>query len=611
MVRLPYLPGYAARLIAAALAALLVDSVGTAAVAADRLVLRWGPLSQTIRLEDLERGTAGHLPLQPHRTSPWPWLQGQHILTRPFTLDLQVGQWVMEDLAQTETGQQIRSLLQILLPNLVMEDGIEVVRRAAELGAPLTALNLLRQLPQETMEINGLALLRMAIHLYLARWERGMVAWVMGRESVVTTGQVSPLAELADPFGAGASRVDRWQLVLHDSSRDRTIPLDIYWSQDSHGPLVVISHGFGANRRFFAYLAHHLASHGLTVVAIEHPGSNGNTLLNRLEPPGGEPRSIILPAQEFLDRPQDVSYVLDRLEVVNRYSYSLRHRLNTQQVTLVGHSLGGYTGLALAGAPLDLSWLEQRCRHGDPLALTPTDWLQCAALDLPSRYANLEDPRITQLILLNPLTGLLFGPSGLSQVRVPTLMLASSQDAITPMSSQQLAAFAQLSGEKYLLSAIGASHLSAGDPRSLNPQLRQLPLMPALPDATTASLRRHLQGVSLSFILQQTKVAPVYAKFLGPGYADRFSTDQIQLRWSRDLPQGLLVWSHRKQRQSHQPGLLINDGIALVQLTAIALESQVQALPQILRQQWAGSWSTLTSMVDPGLLWSHRQGSPP
>jgi hypothetical protein len=48
-----------------------------------------------------------------------------------------------------------------------------------------------------------------------------------------------------------------------------------------------------------------------------------------------------------------------------------------------------------------------------------------------------------------------------------------------------------------------------------------------------------------------------------------------------------------------------------VQLTAIALESQVQALPQILRQQWAGSWSTLTSMVDPGLLWSHRQGSPP
>jgi predicted dienelactone hydrolase len=517
----------------------------------------------------------------------------------------------MEDLAQTETGQQIRVLLQIVFPNLVMEDGIEVVRRGAELGAPLTALNLLRQLPQETMEINGLALLRMAMHLYLARWERSMAGWVMGRQAVVTTGQGSPLAELAAPFGAGTSKVDRWQMVLHDPSRDRSIPLDIYWSQDSHGPLVVISHGFGANRRFLAYLAHHLASHGLTVVAIEHPGSNGNALLNQLEPPGGEPRSIILPAQEFLDRPRDISFVLDRLEIVNRYSYSLRHRLNTQQVTLVGHSLGGYTGLALAGAPLDLGWLEQRCRHGDPLALTPTDWLQCTALDLPTRHANLQDRRVTQLILLNPLTGLLFGQAGLSQVRVPTLMLASSQDTITPMPSQQLAAFAQLSGEKYLLSAIGASHLSAGDPHNLNPHLRQLPLMPALPDATTASLRRYLQGASLSFILQQTEAASVYAKFLGPGYADRFSTDQIQLRWSRDLPQRLLVWSHRKQRQSHQPVPLFDEAVDLVQLTAIALESQVQALPQILRQQWAGSWSTLTSMVDPGLLWSHRQGSPP
>ena len=610
MVKLPYLPGYAARLITAALTYLLVGSGGVAAVAADRLVLHWGPLSQTIPLKDLERGTVGHLSLQPHRLGPGLWPQVQRTLARPFILDPRVGEWSREDLAQTETGQQIKATLHLLFPNLVIEEGLEVVRRGAKAGAPLTALKLLQQLPQETMEINGLALLRMAMHLYLARWERDMAGWLMGRQPVLTAAHVVSPPEPANPFLAGLSRVDRWQLVLHDPSRGRTIPLDIYWSQDSQGPLVVISHGFGANRRFFAYLARHLASHGLTVVAVEHPGSNGNVLWNRSDPRGAGPRSI-LPAQEFLDRPRDISFVLDRLAIVNRYSYSLRHRLNTQQVTLVGHSLGGYTGLALAGAPLDLSWLEPRCRHGDPLALIPTDWLQCTALDLPTRYANLQDRRVTQLILLNPLTGLLFGQAGLSRVRVPTLMLASSQDTITPMASQQLAAFAQLSGEKYLLSAIGASHLSAGDPHSLNPHLGQGPLMPALPDATTASLRRYLQGASLSFILQQTEAASVYAKFLGPGYADRFSTDQIQLRWSRDLPQRLLVWSHRKQRQSHQPGPLFDEAVDLVQLTAIALESQVQALPQILRQQWAGSWSTLTSMVDPGLLWSHRQGSPP
>jgi predicted dienelactone hydrolase len=597
MVRLPYLPRYATRLITAALTGLLLGAVGTAAVAADRLVLRWGSLSQTIRLEDLERGTDGQMP----RLRPWVWPQVQPTLAKSFILDRRVSEWGLKDLAQIGTGQRIREALQIVFPNLVMEDGLEVVRRAAELGTPLTALSLLQQLPQQTVEINGLALLRIAMHVYLAKWERGVVGWVMGRQPAVTATQVSPLAELADPFAAGASRVDRWQLVLQDPNRDRTIPLDIYWSQDSHGPLVVISHGFGANRRFLAYLAQHLASHGLTVVTVEHPGSNGNALLNRPDPRSG---SILL-AQEFLDRPRDISFVLDQLAILNRYSYSLRHRLNTQQVTLVGHSLGGYTGLALAGAPLDLGWLEYRCRHGDPLALTPTDWLQCSALDLPTRYANLQDQRITQLILLNPLTGLLFGPSGLSQVRVPTLLLASSQDTITPLPTQQLAAFAQLSGEKYLLSAIGASHLSVGDPHSLNPHLRQFPLMPALPDATTANLRCYLRGVSLSFILQQTEATSAYAKFLSSGYADRFSTDQIQLRWSRDLPQELLAWSYRKQRQSYQPGPLIDDSIALVQLMAISLEGQAQALPQVLRQQWSGSWVAIISKINSRPLRSH------
>ncbi len=606
MVRLPSILGHTARLLTAVLTCLLMGSGATGAVAADRLVLRWGPLSQAIRLEDLERATTGQPTLKPHRASLWLWPQIKDSLIRPLSLDPRVSQWALKDLVQTETGQQIRDSLRILFPNLVIEEVLEVVNGAAELGAPLTVLNLLRQLPQETVEINGLAWLRMAMHLYMARSERVIVGWVMRGQPVVLA-QASAQTGLADPFVAGASSVDRWQLTLHDPSRDRTIPLDIYWSPDSHGPLVVFSHGFGANRRFFAYLAHHLASHGLTVVAVEHPGSNVNALLQPPEPDptGGEPPSI-LPAQEFLDRPQDISYVLDRLAIVNRFSYSLRHRLNTDQVTLVGHSLGGYTGLALAGAPLDLTWLEHRCHSGDPLSLTPTDWLQCAALDLPTRYANLEDRRITQLILLNPLTGLLFGQSGLSQVQVPTLMLASSQDSITPLPSQQLAPFAQLSGEKYLLTAIGASHLSAGDPDSLNPQLRQLPLMPALPDGTTASLRYYLQGVSLSFILQQTPASSAYGRFLSPDYADRFSTDHIALRWGDDLPQGLLAWSRRQQQQSHRRRPLIGGGVALVQLTAIALESQLQALTQGLRQQLPGSWPALTRAKEPLGLWVHR-----
>lgn len=76
MVRLAHSSGHIiTRLFTSVLTCLLLGSGATGAVAADRLVLRWGPLSQTIRLEDLERATTGHPTPDPHRSSLWLWPQ--------------------------------------------------------------------------------------------------------------------------------------------------------------------------------------------------------------------------------------------------------------------------------------------------------------------------------------------------------------------------------------------------------------------------------------------------------------------------------------------------------------------------------------------------------
>ena len=134
----------------------------------------------------------------------------------------------------------------------------------------------------------------------------------------------------------------------------------------------MLSHGFGADRYFLKYMAEHLASHGLTVVSIEHPGSNVQALMEMpLDPNIAESPSRLLPASEFLDRPRDVSFVLDRLAELNQSKTDYSGAFNTGDVTIIGHSLGGYTGLALAGAKLDLRSLKSFCQNIQPLGVSP------------------------------------------------------------------------------------------------------------------------------------------------------------------------------------------------------------------------------------------------
>ncbi len=580
----------------------LAGDIGSRALAAESLTVRWGKLSQTVHLNELEQfAQTGKLSssLRVYRPLLTPNLQAS--LQSEITLDPAVGLVILDEMLATPGGTQLLDTLQALVPNLDIIDVRLALERVAEARQPLTLISLLHQLPQETLEIDLGALLALTSQAKLAQLENAALSRVLRKELAQTpTHQVVPTGAV-NPFSTGPFPVERWELVLRDRSRERNIPVDIYWSEQTRGPLVLISHGFGADRRFFAYLAQHLASHGLTVVSVEHPGSNVSSLVSLPEDSEEvEANGIrILPATEFLDRPRDISYVLDRMEKLNVYSYSLRNRLNTEQVTLIGHSLGGYTGLALAGAPLDLRHLDQACQQLKPVQLSPSDWLQCAALDLPVKYANLKDNRITQLIVTNPLTGQLFGEAGLSQVTVPTVVLASTHDSVTPIAQQQLAPFTQLAGPKYLITAIGASHLSVGDPDNLNADLRYVPFMPALPDAASGQLRIFLQGISLSFIMQQTPSADTYAGFLTPSSAQAFSTPDLPLGFTLTLPDSLIRWPRLRHQPTYHRASLLAYGPSLMHLEAVAIQEQLQVLQRQMAAYLRTSPPALTAVYWP------------
>lgn len=589
---------------------------GQGAAAADFLTLRWGMVSKTVRVADLETfATTGEVPDGLRLYRPLLTDAVRATLQNELVVDPAVGQVILDEILHTPGGTPLLATLQALVPNLKPTDLQQALEQVASGGERPTVMAVIRQLPQQTLEVDVGAWVAWASQFHLAQRESTLLGHILRREMASSTVEVPPPSSV-NPFSTGPAEVERWEMLLRDRDRNRSIPVDIYWSRSTHGPLVVLSHGFGADRRFQAYLAEHLASHGLTVVAVEHPGSNVAALLSL--PKAGDRSasqgSRVLPATEFLDRPQDISYVLDRLERLNRYSFSLRGRLNTNQVTLIGHSLGGYTGLALAGAPLDLRLLDQACQQVDPVRLSPSDWFQCAALDLPVRYANLRDTRIRQLILTNPLTGLLFGETGLSQVQVPTLMVASTQDGVTPMAAQQLGPFTQLAGPKYLVTALGGSHLSVGDPDNLNPNLQAVPFMPALPDAKTSNLRVFLQGLSLSFILQQTDQAESYAGFLSPRYAEVFSTPELALGLNQTLPPQLLRWPRLQHQTNYQRASRLGYGQSLLRLQSMLWQDQVHLLHRQMLT-YLRSPLPLTTLSYPARPWpmqaNYPDGKPP
>ena len=525
-------------------------------LAAERVVIKVGPLRQTIELSDLETfartGTVpANLRLYQRFLSP----QVQQSLRQTLDLDPRMGDRVIEDLLASPNGDLLLDTLAQVAPDLSMDQLRGAIRLAASQADGLSVLGLLRAVEQETLEIDLSTAIGLVSQLNLSNLESRSLSGVLEQElqAVVAT----PLPTNLDPAAPGTAEFSQRTLILRDSDRQRVIPIDVHWSGDPQGPLVVLSHGFGADRYFLDYLAKHLASHGLTVVSVEHPGSNVQALLDLpIDPAIAESPSRLLPASEFLDRPRDVSFVLDTLADISQGNSFYRDVFNTEDVTIIGHSLGGYTGLALAGATLDLRSLQSFCQNIQPLGISPADWLQCAAVDLPEQIADLSDDRIKQVMAMNPLVGRLFGEAGLSDVTVPTFLLTSTQDNVTPTLDQQLAPFTQLSGPKYLLAVIGGTHLSVGDPSNVNPALSELPFMAELRGEETANLRQLLQGVALSFIQQRSPEAAQYRPFLSATYAQSFSTPTLPLRLVEDLPASIRQWLVLTSRLSahRQPG---------------------------------------------------------
>ncbi|MBT9316715.1 alpha/beta fold hydrolase [Leptothoe spongobia] len=265
-------------------------------------------------------------------------------------------------------------------------------------------------------------------------------------------------------------------------------------------PVVVISHGLAANPQTVDHYAKHLVSHGYLVAVPQHPGSDTHQVHNLLSGTVDE----IFSLQEFLDRPRDISALLDKLERLNTRDYN--DQLNLTEVGILGESFGGYTALALAGATIDFEGLAQRCeRLSDSLNVSLL--LQCRALSLPPQVTPLYDSRIHAIFTVDPIGSGLFGPDGLAAVTIPTVIATGSSDKTAPMALEPMQLFPKIASQERFLAVIrGKSHVH--DMRTLLSTL-QLTRQTDLPSLKLSPpiIDSYLCGLSVLFFDQYLHAA--------------------------------------------------------------------------------------------------------
>lgn len=275
----------------------------------------------------------------------------------------------------------------------------------------------------------------------------------------ITTAARRQLNEISQKVTKAGSFAVYSQTVKHyDIARNRRFTTQLYLPKTdaaSKIPVVIIANGMGLNQNFMTFLANHLASHGFAVGIPDAINSNEarqqEFFLGR-KPVGN------FDASEYVNRPLDITYLLNELEKLNRTQF--QDRLNVKQVGVFAYSFGAVSALSLAGAKFDFAQLQRDCESQSKL-LNLSLFYQCRALELPDSQRNLDfrDARITSLFMFVPMGQSLFGAENLQAVNLPTYWTSTVRDPFTPMAQEQLLGFtAMQNSSKYLSIAIDVGH---------------------------------------------------------------------------------------------------------------------------------------------------------
>lgn len=243
-------------------------------------------------------------------------------------------------------------------------------------------------------------------------------------------------------------------ITLHDSKRNKDLECRVHYPESGDKlPIIVFSHGFGADKTAFAAISQHVAEHGYVIVHPSHAdgfGRSGNKERGGTAKPGaggiGALRSggglagLLNDPAKIEGRVADVVAVMDSIEQLYSKVPALKGRIDTTRIGVGGHSYGAYTSMLIGGVTADIGGVKAR---------------------------SFADPRVRCIM---PVSAQGTGQQGLTEsswtsLKLPMLTMTGSRDQGAggqgPDWKKEPFTFSP-PGDKYLLFIEGATHVSFG-----------------------------------------------------------------------------------------------------------------------------------------------------
>ena len=193
---------------------------------------------------------------------------------------------------------------------------------------------------------------------------------------------------------------------------------------DERYPLIILTHGISAHGIYDVGRAHRLASHGYVVVVINY----GDDRTRHPDQPNFHIAYL---------RPLLTKAVLDALLASETYG----PHIDAENIGIAGHSFGGLTALAIAGAPF----------LGN-VATASDERIRAGSIAAPWIGGSVNGEKFHA-----------FGPdnSGIAQVDIPIISFFGTRDEAS-LASTILPAMKRLSGPTYVIELVDQPHVFEG-----------------------------------------------------------------------------------------------------------------------------------------------------
>lgn len=170
---------------------------------------------------------------------------------------------------------------------------------------------------------------------------------------------------------------------------------------------------------------------------VQHEGSDSKLLVGNLLNARRVLRESVTHVENWVNRPKDISFSIDRLLELNKQDVQLKGRIDPDKIGVAGHSYGGYTTHAIAGMKLGLTKFGK---------------------------VSFADPRVKAAIAISP-PGKLAAKVGVEgcAFAIPCLHLMGSEDRSelfdTEPSERRIPFDLTKSHEQFLIVVDGADHM--------------------------------------------------------------------------------------------------------------------------------------------------------